>query len=268
MTSRSESRPPSPPAATEDGWSSYLRGFHDERPGITEALLGRCVGPDGIDPHRWLAQSVAGAGPGLVIDIGCGSGPTADHLAGWVGVDPSRAELREARRRGRGPVVAGTAERLPVAPGSAAAVVGAMALMVVEDPAVALAEAARVLRVGGRLAVLLPADGPLSVADRMRYGLLLAALGRTSLPFPHEDLGRRLGDEARSAGLEVQSDDRARFGYPMEDRANGDRFVDSLYLPATSPRRIARARSLTRRWGRGDLGIPLRRLVASRVADG
>lgn len=261
--------PPSAPADTATDWSTYLQGFHGERPGITEALLGRCVGPDGIDPYRWLTQPLAGPspGPGLVVDIGCGNGPTADQFAGWVGVDPSRSELGEARRRGRGPVVAATAERLPVASGSAAAVVGAMALMVVGEPAAALAEAARVLQVGGRLTVLLPADGPLSVSDRVRYGLLLAALGRTAMPFPHDDLGPRLDELVRRAGLEVRSDDQARFGYPVRDRADRDRFVDSLYLPGISPRRIALARALTRRWGRGDLGIPLRRLIAARATE-
>ncbi len=261
--------PPSAPADTATDWSTYLQGFHGERPGITEALLGRCVDADGIDPYRWLIQPLAGPnpGPGLVVDVGCGSGPTADHMGGWVGVDPSRAELGEARSRGRGPVVAATAERLPVASGSATAVVGAMALMVVGDPAATLAEAARVLQVGGRLTVLLPAGGPLSVADRVRYGLLLGAIGRTTMPFPHQDLGPRLGELARRAGLEVRSDDQARFGYPMRDRADGDRFVDSLYLPGISPRRIALARALTRRWGHGDLGIPLRRLVAVRAAE-
>lgn len=246
-------------------WPSYLHGFHRERPGITEALLGRCVGAGGDDPYRWLTRPVSGAG--LVVDLGCGSGPTADHLDAWCGVDPSRAELGEARRRGRGPVVAATAESVPVASGAAAAVVGAMSLMVVGDPAAALIEAARLLRSGGRLAILVPGDGPLTFADRVRYGLLLVVLGRTALPFPHVAVGRRLGDLALEAGLELTGDEQARFAFPMRD-GDGDRFVDSLYLPGISSRRVAWARALARRWGSRDLGIPLRRVVAVRGGEG
>src|SRR5215207_6159097 len=37
------------------GWSQYLAGFHAQRAGITEQVLGRARGADGT-PYDWLAS--------------------------------------------------------------------------------------------------------------------------------------------------------------------------------------------------------------------
>jgi hypothetical protein len=57
----------------DEGFDAYLDRFHDERPGITEVILARARDEDGEDPYRWL---VAGAPPGPVVDLACGSAPT------------------------------------------------------------------------------------------------------------------------------------------------------------------------------------------------
>lgn len=251
-------------------WPTYLRDFHRERPGITEALLGRCVGVGGDGPYRWLTRPVAGLaeGSGPVIDLGCGSGPVADDLGGWIGVDVSLAELAGARERGRGPLVAARAEAMPIASGSATLVLAVMALMVVDQPVAVIAEAARMLRLGGKLVVLLPAGEPLSVADRLRYGVLFAALGRSAVPFPHADVQGNVHDLLSHVGFEVIGDDRTRFGYPMRGRPDVDRLIASLYLPGVSSRRLGAARLVAGRWGRTDLGVPLRRVVARWAGPG
>lgn len=253
-------------------WPSYLHEFHGERPGITEALLERCTDAHGQGPYRWLTNGVqrpadtAADGSGLVVDLGCGNGPVADHFEQWVGVDVSAAELAQARVRGRGPVVQASAEAMPISSGSASVVLAVMSLMVVDDPAGVLAEAARVLETGGQLAVMLPAQRPLTVRDVIRYGVLLVALGRVAMPFPHRDVSGQLESLLAEAGFTIQRDERQRFGFPMDAPGAADLLVDALYLPDAPPRRIHSAKARARRWGRADMGLALRRVVAIRSA--
>ena len=99
---------------------------------------------------------------GTVVEIGAGSGLNAAHLpAGtrWVAVEPNvhfHPHIRRAAARHglEAEVVAGTAEALPLADGTADAVVSTLVLCSVARPAAALAEARRVLRPGGRLVVI------------------------------------------------------------------------------------------------------------------
>lgn len=243
-------------------WSAYLDRFHDERAGITEDLLSRCVGPDGVNPYDWLARGVRVAGP--AVDVGCGSGPMAPRVGRWVGVDLSVGELRRARDLQRGPLVMASSVALPVGDGRAAAVVAAMSLMVVDDAEATLDEAARVLSPGGPLAILLPARSPMTVADRVRYGALLVALGRAAPPFPHAEVSRRLPERLSAAGFTVVNDEAVRFAYPVGTAGDADLLVRSLYLPGVSDRRVRLASAVTRRWGMSTVGIPLRRVLAVR----
>lgn len=242
------------------GWGSYVSGFHAERPGVTEDLLGRCVDPGGSGPYQWLLEPVTVGNP--VVDVGCGSGPVAELLPGWVGVDVSRAELVAAAGRGRTAVVAGRAEALPFASSSVHQVIAVMSLMVVDDPEATLREVVRILRPGGRLALLLPDRGPLTGRDRARYAVLLSLLGRRAAPFPQPDLGERLPSLLAGAGLRTTTDERVRFACPIGSRRDADRFVESLYLPGVSAFRTALARAAVRAWGSAALGVPLRRVVA------
>lgn len=243
-------------------WAAYLDRFHAERAGITEELLSRCVGPSGVDPYHWLAEGVRVAGP--VVDVGCGSGPLAPRAERWVGLDLSVGELGRARDLRRGPLVMASSDALPVGDGRAAAVVAAMSLMVVEDAQATLDEAARVLPPGGSLAVLLPARSPMTVADRVRYGALLVALGRAAPPFPHAEVSRHLPARLGATGFTVVDDEAARFAYPVATAGDADLLVRSLYLPGVSNRRMRLASTVAGHWGAGHLGVPLRRVVATR----
>ena len=114
---------------------------------------------------------------GTVVEIGAGAGPTADYLepgTRWVAVEPNvhfhpRLARRAAERGLDLALVAGGAEALPLADGSADAVVSTLVLCSVADPARALAEARRVLRPGGRLVFIehVAAGGWLGAAQRV-----------------------------------------------------------------------------------------------------
>jgi ubiquinone/menaquinone biosynthesis C-methylase UbiE len=95
---------------------------------------------------------------GRVLEVGIGTGSIAMPMrqAGRtvVGVDLARPMLLHAIER-LGPVVAeADAQHLPIASGSAPAVVAIWVLHLVADPAAVLAEVARVLTPGGRFVVI------------------------------------------------------------------------------------------------------------------
>ncbi len=119
-------------------------------------------------PAEAVEQALLGLLPreglGRLLDIGTGTGRLlellAPRMAGGLGVDASRAMLALARARlaraGLAQCAVRLADmyRLPLADGTFDTVVMQMVLHHAETPAAALAEAARVLRPGGRLAVI------------------------------------------------------------------------------------------------------------------
>lgn len=120
-------------------------------------LLNRLI-TFGLD-QRWRRATVRALGlpPGaLLLDLACGTGDLT-AIAGAqgyrvVGSDLSAGML--AARRRRGPAVQCDAAALGFATGSFDGVVSGYALRNFTDLATCLAEAARVLRPGGRIAVL------------------------------------------------------------------------------------------------------------------
>ena len=101
---------------------------------------------------------LVGAGRGTCLDLGCGTGVAIPALLerGWrvVGVDLSGDQLRLARQRTEGPdawLVAADAAALPFADGAFDAVVSVLTHTDLDDPERAFAEAARVVRRGGRV---------------------------------------------------------------------------------------------------------------------
>lgn len=246
--------------AANTDWPDYIERFHRERPGVTEALLARSFDLGHDTPYTWLTEPLSRTGS--AVDLGCGSGPTASGFASWVGLDLSLAELRAAQSRGRGCVVHARAEAVPFATGSAAVVIAAMSLMVTDNAAVVLAEANRVLRSEGTIALLLPAQRPLTWGDRFRYGALLVALGRAAVPFPHPEVERDIARLLSDAGFDLVADETRRFGYSTGTPARAQLFIDSLYLPGVAPARIRLADRVARSWGTVQLGVPLRRVIA------
>jgi demethylmenaquinone methyltransferase / 2-methoxy-6-polyprenyl-1,4-benzoquinol methylase len=124
----------------------------------------------GID-RRWRAAAIKSlelAGGETLVDVCCGTGDVAleacrgsSAAARVVGVDFSGAMLGLGRQKveiacesNRIALVRGDAMRLPIASRSADAVTIAFGIRNVERPEAACAEVVRVLRPGGRLAIL------------------------------------------------------------------------------------------------------------------
>jgi arsenite methyltransferase len=116
-------------------------------------------------PVEWLNIPPGGT----ALDVGSGPGSVTTSLAdaagpeGLVlGVDISEPMLTRAVRAENGPNVAflhADAQRLPLRDNTVDAVVSIAVLQLIPNPAAALAEMARVLRPGGRLAIMVPTVG-------------------------------------------------------------------------------------------------------------
>ena len=98
-----------------------------------------------------------------VLELGCGTGALVRAMTAWgatvVGVDRSPAMIRAARRAhgpAPGPYLRADAGALPFAAARFDRVVAASLVNVVKDPERVLREMRRVLRPGGRLALLFP----------------------------------------------------------------------------------------------------------------
>ena len=112
------------------------------------------------DVHERVARRFVVEGLTPVLDVGCGEGELATHLPGgaWVGVDASAEMLARAPQ----PHQLADATALPFPYGSFRSVALLYVLCHLADPALALAEARRVLRSGGLVAVAAPSreDSP------------------------------------------------------------------------------------------------------------
>lgn len=106
-----------------------------------------------------LEPFIAGA-PRPRLEIGVGTGRFARALGVGKGIDPSISMLKKAFARGV-KVQRGLAESLPYKDHSFGGVLLVVTLCFLSEPEKALAEAARVLRKGGRLVVgFIPAGSP------------------------------------------------------------------------------------------------------------
>ena len=119
-------------------------------------------------PVEWLRIPPGG----VALDVGSGPGNVTASLARAagpdgvaLGIDISEPMLERAVRNEAGPQVGfikADAQQLPLRDDTVDAVVSTAVLQLVPHPTAALAEMARVLRPGGRLAVMVPTVGPLA----------------------------------------------------------------------------------------------------------
>jgi 2-polyprenyl-6-hydroxyphenyl methylase/3-demethylubiquinone-9 3-methyltransferase len=136
----------------------------------------------------WLARARARLIPpatregAILVDLGCGGGLLAAHVAGkgyrHVGVDLIRSALEQARTHGVAAVQADVV-RLPLATGCADVVSAGELLEHVTDLPGAVAEACRVLRPGGWLVLDTLNDTPLArlLAVRVAEAVVPAVRG-------------------------------------------------------------------------------------------
>jgi ArsR family transcriptional regulator len=133
----------------------------------------------------------------VVGDLGCGTGLTGSVLAPWVGrvigVDASDEMLASAAARLKGvaniELRKGALEALPIDDNALDAATMMLVLHHLPSPATAVAEAARVLRPGGRLLIV-----DMAPHDREEYR---SQMGHVWLGFSDEQIGRML----RQAGF-------------------------------------------------------------------
>jgi SAM-dependent methyltransferase len=110
---------------------------------------------EGPNPEDEIFEAVAELSPRRVLDIGCGTGETAERIAKELGTvviaaDQSNRMVDLARERGLEAVVADI-QAMPFEDGEFDCVVAGWVLYHVPDRKTAISELARVLRPGGRL---------------------------------------------------------------------------------------------------------------------
>lgn len=144
--------------ALQAAWASPIGSMlYDNAQAISRRLINAWQ-----HPAEWLnipsggTALDVGSGPGsITASLARAAGP--DGLA--LGVDISEPMLERAVRAESGPQVGfmrADAQRLPLRDNTVDAIVSIAVLQLVPDPAAALGEMARVLRPGGRLAVMVP----------------------------------------------------------------------------------------------------------------
>ena len=161
----------------------------------------------GQDPRwrRYLVSGLDADASDVVLDVATGTGAVAREVLDRygcrvVGIDQSPEMLAEARRRigERVELHQGRAEALPFDDASFDGLTFTYLLRYVDDPAATLAELARVVRPGGRIAMLefgLPHGAARALWELyVRIGLPMA--GRAISPGWHE-VGRFLGPNIR-----------------------------------------------------------------------
>lgn len=148
-------------------WSRVAREYH------------RKIAPDFAPAARRLCEEL-GVGPAdRVLDVACGPGTAAVAARSLgaqavIGVDYATEMLVVARAESHGEAglsyVAADALALPFPPERFDVVVSSFGLIFAPDPVVAVEEAARVLRPGGRLGLLAwPPDGSIGEYQRVAF---------------------------------------------------------------------------------------------------
>jgi arsenite methyltransferase len=187
-----ESDPPKNTGAIQAVWASRLGSmFYDN----AQALARRFGGVWQL-PLDWLSIPAGG----VALDVGSGPGNVTAQLARAagpdglaLGVDISEPMLTRAVNAQAGPNVGflrADAQQLPLRDDTVDAVTSLAVLQLIPDPSATLAEMARVLKPGGRMAVMVPTAG--------HVGALFRLLPNGGAHFFGDD---ELGDTLEGLGL-------------------------------------------------------------------
>jgi len=150
---------------------AFLRAFHARAPGWTARAFAR---------GGTYALTAAAVPSGRVLELGCGDGALLARLPGaGIGIDLSLDELRGVAA----PVACARAQALPFGDAVFDAVVSHLVLPVIPELDPVIAEAARVLRPGGRFVALI-GGGPGATADAFEAFAALAGSRAPSMTDP------------------------------------------------------------------------------------
>jgi ubiquinone/menaquinone biosynthesis C-methylase UbiE len=138
-------------------YSTYM-----ERPRLSRIIARLVWGADVSPYYESMAAIAEVPAGGTIVDCPCGAGPALRALAPrqqvrYLGIDLSPAMLRRAKKKVRArdlsqvELVHDSATAIPLGDDSADLFLSYWGLHCFDDPAAALAEAARVLKPGGRL---------------------------------------------------------------------------------------------------------------------
>jgi SAM-dependent methyltransferase len=170
------------PSASEQ----FLRDFHNANPGATARayapLTALRAGRSYASTYDSLAEVVAPCtGLATVLDVGCGDGFLLSRLLGrpglrLIGVDMSEGELAAAQVRlgSSAALCHANARSLPLAAASVDHALCHMALMLMEQTDLVIAEVRRVLKSGARFSAVVSATAPRSAALAAYIDLLAA----------------------------------------------------------------------------------------------
>lgn len=145
-------------------WASPFGAmFYDDAQAIARRMLEAWQHP--ID---WLGIPAGG----VALDVGCGPGSITASLARAVGADglalgvdvsePMLARAVRVRAGAQAAFLRADAQRLPLRDDTVDAVISIAVLQLIPDPTAALREMARVLKPGGRIALMVPTAGSAS----------------------------------------------------------------------------------------------------------
>src|SRR3954454_7060843 len=196
---------------------------------IAPLMIDRAMRSDMLLPIR---QRVVGDAEGRVLEIGIGSGlnlPLYGHQArAIVGLDPSLLLLRRAQQRSHDlalPVqlLAGTAERIPLATASIDSIVMMFVACSIPAVEIALGEMRRVIKPSGRL--LFAEHGRAPEASAALWQDRITPLWRRLQAGCH--LNRKTDDLIGAAGFRI---DRLQTGY-----APGPKILSYVYEGSAVP---------------------------------
>ncbi|TDP98097.1 methyltransferase domain-containing protein [Labedaea rhizosphaerae] len=172
---------------------------------LVEALDAQAATAGVMRLRDWAHAELAARPGERALDVGCGTGSTtiqlADAAGTAVGVEPNAEVRAEAVRRAAGSAsfVAGDACALPVSDASIDVLWCERVFQHLKAPSVAAAEFARVLRPGGRVA-LLDTDWATTILHPGDPRVVAAV---SEVPMPQPFAGRMLAGWLSAAGLEI-----------------------------------------------------------------
>lgn len=200
-------------SARRDVPSFHIDQVHqpDQEP-VVRLLDDQAALPGVVRMRRWVRDALAVRPGETAVDLGCGTGSEVVELARLVGeagraigIDPNPSMLalaRERAGRARAEFVEGSAYALPVPAESVDVLRCERVYQHLDHPARATTEIARVMRSGGRVA-LVDSDWSTTIFHPGDPQVLAALRDRMDSAIPNPRSGRRLRGRLAEAGFVI-----------------------------------------------------------------